>query len=218
MKNILILGDSQTTLLCKKNKPCPTTGAALDRMLREQGHKVTRSGHAGKNTKYLLKHARKKLARVWDEVFVFSGGNDSPAMAEAVKDLLNHFEPSGRVFFIPLPPATLATSRQDQAYLFPKTAAFREKKNKLYKQTAASLGFPTVLDFRDAPMSKAVAQPSGVVYPSQSDGYHTRGNSAEEMAAHIMEAREQTFGGVLLVALSAGAAAALAYFLARRGD
>ena len=218
MKKILILGDSQVTLSCTPAKACPTTGAALDRLLTAEGHAVTRKGYGGKTTAFIYKQAKKALNRQWDEVYIIAGGNDVPAMPSAVADLLLYFEPSGRVFYIPLPPATIATGRKtNKDFLFPKTAAFREKKNALYKKVANDLGFPTVLDFRDAPMSDAVTQPSGVIYPSQYDGYHTRRKSAEEMAAYIMEKRKSTVGGVGLVVLSALAAGALAFFLVRRG-
>ena len=217
LKEVLIIGDSQATLSCKPGKPCPTTGAALDLLLTQLGNKVTRSGHAGKSTSYLYKYAKANLKRQWDEVYIIAGGNDVPAMPSSVADLLLYFEPSGSVFYLPLPPATIASGRKtNQDFLFPKAAAFREKKNALYKSVATDLAFPVVLDFREAALSNAVKQPSGVVYPTQRDGYHTRGKTAEEVAAYIVGKRNSAVTGYSVVILSALAAGALAFYLARR--
>ena len=199
----LIFGDSQTL----------HTGKELEARLRALGHQVSRVSMSGKSTADLLARARKELPRRWDEVYLSTGGNDVPDMPGELAQLIFHFGPSGRIFLLPLPPATLAPSKPNPAYLFPKTAASRERKARLYTRVAKELGVE-VIDYRHAPLSKKVRQPSGLLYPTQRDGFHTRGESAREMAAYVMERRAASSGGAWWVAAAIGAALAIGVGLA----
>lgn len=182
--NVLIFGDSQTG----------RTGKAVEHLLKAKGASVKRVVRSGRSTAKLATVAA-GLPRAWDAVYLFSGGNDGSVQTQALRKLLGHFAPSTKVVYAGLPPATVITDvplakkvwgSASPNKFFPKTAAFREKKNAAYRLVAAE--FPNVVmrDFRDAPASGAVTQPSGVVYPNQPDGIHTTGATAKQVATYLI--------------------------------
>lgn len=204
--NALIYGDSQSGV----------TGRRLQEKLKADGVDVVRVTKSGKSTSYLASHAKANIARKWDEVFLFSGGNDSAVQADSLRKLLEHFAPSAKVYFLGLPPATKITnmalarkvwgSASSPSKFFPQTAAKREAKNTAYQAIAGTFPNVQTLDFRNAAVTGAVTQPSGVIYPSQPDGIHTAGLTASQVADHAMDVRAGGSGALLLLgaALVAG--------------
>jgi hypothetical protein len=208
---VLIYGDSQTG----------HTGRELQKLLKAQGHAVTRNTKSGKSSSWLNKNA--PSASGYDEVYVFSGGNDGKVQAESVKELLSKLSKTSKVFYFGPPPATLITdlpfakkvwgSAKTADKFFPQTAAFREKKNTAYKKVTGNLPNVTVLDFRNAPLSNIQQQPSGVMYPSQRDGIHTSGQSAKEAAVYALNRKGKSKDNNILYA---GAAVAVVLWLLTR--
>jgi len=219
---VLVFGDSQSG----------ATGAEVQKLLQAQGHQVIRKTNSGKSTKKLAAIAA-SLPRAWDEVYLFSGGNDPAVQLDSLHQLLSHFAPSKRVVYAGPPPATLITnlglakkvwgSAKAPDKFFPQTAGFREKKNEAYLAHAASKHSNVeAKDFRKAKLSNAVVQPSGVVYPSQSDGIHTRGQTSKEVAQYLTVKQSALLGdnaGVMFAVAAAvvGGAAAWWYFRGRGG-
>jgi len=204
--NVLIYGDSQSG----------RTGKKLAERLEASDGNVTRSTHSGKSTQWLAENAEKTLDPNWDTVIIFSGGNDGHIQSKALARLLSYFKAQTRVY-VPLPPATVITdlakakatwgSAESPTKFFSKTAKFREEKAIAYNDVARDLGY-VVKDPRDAPLSNRVEQPSGVLYPSQPDGIHTDGVSAEELAVWITAPPKE--GMSPLLAFGIGALAFLA--------
>ena len=214
--NVLIFGDSQTK----------HTGKEVEKLLKARGATVKRIVRSGRSTTKLANIAA-GLPRAWNEGYLFSGGNDGSVQVEALRKLLTHFAPSTKVVYAGLPPATTITNvplakkvwgSASPMKFFPKTAAFREKKDVAYRQVAAEFPNVTMRNFRDAPVSGAVQQPSGVVYPSQPDGIHTTGNTAKEVAAYMVSAVKGRMPLVTtILAVAAGAAAALWWTRRKKG-
>ena len=206
----LIFGDSQSG----------ATGREVERLLKQRGAFVKRVTKSGRSTKKLVGIAKSHLEPNWDEVYLFAGGNDGSVQEADLRALLSFFSTAGRVVYAGPPPATLITdlglakkvwgSAKSADKFFPKTAAFREAKNEAYKKVAADFSNVEVKDFREAPVSGAVTQPSGVSYPSQTDGIHTRGSTSKEVAAYLVQPGGISKAGIGK-ALALGIAAAVAY-------
>jgi lysophospholipase L1-like esterase len=211
MAKILIYGDSQTG----------RTGKELEKLLKDQGHTVTRKTNSGKSTEWLSEHIPKGQS---DKVYLFSGGNDGSVQANALRALLSAFENVEEVFYFGPPPATLITdlpfakkmwgSAKSADKFFPQTAEKREKKNTAYKKIAAEFPNVVFVDFRDAPTSNKIKQPSGVYYPSQRDGIHTGGQTAKEVAEYALAPAKKSKSPTLLYA---GIAVVAFILLRRRG-
>ena len=189
--NVLVFGDSQSG----------NTGRKIQDLLKGE-HSVTRVTKSGKSTSYLADYAKNNIKEKYDRVFLFNGGNDSSVQSQSFKNLLDHFEGTD-VVYMGLPPATTITNvplakkvwgSATPHKFFPQTAKKRETKNDAYKQIANSKDWVHLFDFRDAPVSNAIKQPSGVVYPSQPDGIHTSGNTAWEVARWAIEGKANTGG------------------------
>ena len=207
---VLIYGDSQSGY----------TGKKLADLLQAQGATVTRITRSGKSTQWLSENAAKSIDPNWDAVIIFSGGNDGNVQSKALASLLTHFKAQSRVY-VPLPPATIITDlplgkkvwgSATPEKFFPKTAAFREVKKNAYVEVAEELGY-VVKDPRKAKLTGAVEQPSGVVYPSQPDGIHTAGQSAQQLAEWVATPPSPARGMTPTVAFGLGM---LAFLLLRR--
>jgi len=212
--NILIFGDSQTG----------RTGKALETLLKGSGATVERIVRSGRSTAKLAEIAA-GLSRTWDAVYLFSGGNDGAVQTKSLRKLLTHFAPSTKVVYAGLPPATVITNvplakkvwgSASLNKFFPKTAAFREKKNKAYRVVTAEFPNVTMRDFREAPVSGAVTQPSGVVYPSQPDGIHTTGTTAKQVAAYLTSEASAVASKLPLAAVFVASFAAVMWWLKRK--
>jgi len=210
MAKILIYGDSQSG----------RTGLELQKLLKAQGHIVTRKTNSGKSTDWLSKHVPNGQS---DKVYLFSGGNDGSVQADALRALLSAFANVKEVFYFGPPPATLITdlslakkvwgAAKSADKFFPQTAEKRETKNAAYKKVVKEFPNVTFIDFRDAPTSNKVTQPSGVYYPSQADGIHTSGQTAKEVAEYALTpAAKKSKSPTLLYA----GAAIIAFILLRR--
>jgi hypothetical protein len=217
MLNVLIFGDSQTG----------RTGKAVETLLKAKGAKVKRVVRSGKSTSKLVTIAA-GLPPVWDEVYLFSGGNDGSVQANSLRKLLGYFGGSSKVIYAGLPPATVITNvplakkvwgSATPKKFFPQTAAKREQKNAAYRQVAAEFPNVVVRDFREAPVSGAVTQPSGVLYPSQPDGIHTTGTTANEVAAYLVSATSTKKVSLAVLVAAAAAAATVVWWFTkgRRG-
>ena len=195
----LIYGDSQSG----------KTGKRLEAILQQQGADVKRVTKSGKSSGALLQIAKEYdfAADGFGRVWLFFGGNDGALTVGKtlkVRQLVEYFRDAGaEVVAIGLPPATLITDQtlakkvwgakaSEPDWFASHTMPSREERNKAYRKEVEALageGGPAVwyADVREAPVTGAVKQPSGVVFPSQPDGIHVSDPTATEVAQWLAD-------------------------------
>lgn len=173
----LIIGDSQAQ----------GAGAYLQKELEAKGYKVTRDYKAGGDWADVAAKAVLHLEDKPDLVVVFSGSVGGDGLS--VKTVASQW-PSAKKVWYGSSPATHILSLPDARAKFGKKVAGpdywltsgeakqREERNAQLKQLVSQAGI-TYVDWRDLQLPGAVQQLPGVMFPSQQDGIHVLGATAQ---------------------------------------